>query len=300
MVKYIVLAVYVLCVVGLVLLKRQGKIKSEYSKIIVAVLIPIVGLILLIVCEKMYIDNQCGIDSNKINGLKVKDSKEDTKNFGNELVGNDYIPLEEALLINDVSTRRRIMLDILKKNPGEYIDVLNKAKLCDDVEVVHYATSTMMGIQTEYDNKLRECKEKFLKNVSDKTNFRNYVKLLKKYIDEGFLQGEALKNRRIELDYVLNTEQSNMDEKRYVFLNVQNKIELKMFDGAKKLLDMAKEKWEEEEKVYMLLCNLYRDSNKGYMIKNVLDEVRDKGLYLSPEGRKWFDFWNGGRAWEGM
>ena len=50
------------------------------------------------------------------------------------------IPLEEALLLNDSGIKRSMILDILSKQPEEYINLLKEARENDDVEVVHYAT----------------------------------------------------------------------------------------------------------------------------------------------------------------
>ena len=54
----------------------------------------------------------------------------------------DIVPLEEAILINDVKVRRRFMLETLYTDPLKYLDVLNIAKYNDDVETSHYATTT--------------------------------------------------------------------------------------------------------------------------------------------------------------
>ena len=52
--------------------------------------------------------------------------------------------------------RHSLMLDILHKNPNEYIAILQKARNSDDTEVTHYATTMMMEIQTEYEKKLQQ------------------------------------------------------------------------------------------------------------------------------------------------
>ena len=65
------------------------------------------------------------------------------------------VPLQEALLINDASTRRQLIMDILYHDTGEYVDVLNRARMNDDVEVVHYATTAMVELQKDYEERLQ-------------------------------------------------------------------------------------------------------------------------------------------------
>ena len=41
------------------------------------------------------------------------------------------VPLQEALLMNDASTRRELMMDILYDDVGEYVEVLKNARMKD-------------------------------------------------------------------------------------------------------------------------------------------------------------------------
>lgn len=59
------------------------------------------------------------------------------------------VPLEEALIVNDSSQRRSLVMSILNDNPSRYIDVLSQARLNEDVEVVHYAATAMAPDQRQ-------------------------------------------------------------------------------------------------------------------------------------------------------
>lgn len=61
------------------------------------------------------------------------------------------VPLEEALIVNDSSQRRSLVMSILNDNPSHYIDVLSQARLNEDVEVVHYAATAMAQIRAKED-----------------------------------------------------------------------------------------------------------------------------------------------------
>ena len=58
--------------------------------------------------------------------------------------------------MDDPSVRRSVMLDVLMQDTRSYIPVLNQARMNDDVEVVHYATTAMATLSKEYDIKLQE------------------------------------------------------------------------------------------------------------------------------------------------
>ena len=108
------------------------------------------------------------------------------------------VPLQEALLMNDASTRRELMMDILYDDVGEYVEVLKNARMNDDTEVVHYATTAMVELQKDYETKLQKQKEAFALE-EDAGLLDEYIQTLEKYVESGLLEGNMLKNRRLEL-----------------------------------------------------------------------------------------------------
>nr|MCR5610198.1 hypothetical protein [Lachnospiraceae bacterium] len=94
------------------------------------------------------------------------------------------------------------------------------------------------------------------------------------------------------LDNVLNSTKNFFAEKIYAYMNIANKIKLKQYDTAAKLIDDAKEKWQDDEKIYMLELKCVREGKGKKSIKDILREVKDKEVYLSKEGKEWYSFWN--------
>lgn len=125
---------------------------------------------------------------------KMKVNEEIYKNIfsGNAQRGKEVVPLEEALLINSPSQRRKLMMDVLYDNPEEYIDLLYEARRNDDVEVVHYATTAMAELSKEYDLKLQKMEHDYAKNPEDVKLLTDYCSLLEKYISLGLVKGQPL------------------------------------------------------------------------------------------------------------
>ena len=46
-------------------------------------------------------------------------------------------------------------MDILNDDPSKYIELLEKARMNEDVEVVHYAITAMVELSKDYDSKLQ-------------------------------------------------------------------------------------------------------------------------------------------------
>ncbi len=62
------------------------------------------------------------------------------KSFVTSNEDNDAIPLEEAILLNDIHTRRKAVLSTFRDDPFRYLDVLLVARNNEDVDTTHYAT----------------------------------------------------------------------------------------------------------------------------------------------------------------
>lgn len=61
------------------------------------------------------------------------------------------IPLEEALLVNNPLQKRQLILSVLTEAPTSYYHLLQQARLNNDSEVVHYASTALAQISKEAD-----------------------------------------------------------------------------------------------------------------------------------------------------
>ena len=59
----------------------------------------------------------------------------------------NIVPLEEALIINDRQTRKKLILEMLLDDPVKNIDILLLARENNDVDTAHYANTTIAKIQ---------------------------------------------------------------------------------------------------------------------------------------------------------
>ena len=66
------------------------------------------------------------------------------------------VPLEEALILDTAEQRRKLILSVLTEDPVQYYDLLQQARMDDDSEVVHYASTALAQISKEADLKLQQ------------------------------------------------------------------------------------------------------------------------------------------------
>ncbi|MDO5521495.1 MAG: hypothetical protein Q4G58_13470 [bacterium] len=229
----------------------------------------------------------------EIEQLKIQDTKYRRIQIDQGENQDITVPLEEAIVINDEEVRRKLMLDILHKKPEDYINLLQRTRLSDDVELTHYATTSMMEIQSNYELNIQKLSQACRKNPDCLESLEKYRQELKSYIASGLISGTVLTIYRSQLHEVLiKLVTIDPEQKEYFRDLIENQVEMKQYSGIMEMLTLIKEKWKEEEIVYQLFVKYYFSIGRGDLIANVLEEVRENKVYLTNEGRNWFQFWS--------
>lgn len=112
----------------------------------------------------------------------------------------NIVPLEETLIINDTKEKRRQLIEVLKKDSSEYIDMLKIAVRDNDVETSHYAAAAIAEIKRNLDFKLQSFSVEFEKNKSDIKLLKGYADVLEEYIDSGLI--DDFNKRKIAIIYI--------------------------------------------------------------------------------------------------
>lgn len=283
-----------LCVcAGAGVMMKAGKIQTR-SLIFPAVLyIPVWGVLLLAVemyelRRKQMGTKEIGLDSLKIVDVKYQRIEVD-ENQNQEIT----VPLEEAILVNDASVRRRLIMDILHKNPEQYIELLQKTRTAEDTELTHYATTTMMEIQGKYEAQIHACRQEVEKRPENLNVLRRYQSVLKKYIDSGLISGTILEIYRNQLDeaeqLLLNQDPEN---RKYILERIENRIAMNKMDGIEQELNELLKKWPKEASVYRVFVEYYWKMNQGDKIEQLLMQMKKEDVYLTHEEKQWYEFWD--------
>ena len=287
----VVLIHLIICIVIFPLMK-QGKIKSSMVVYPAVVLVPVCGLVLLVIEEyrarnTKQKERQVGVESFKISDIRYKRIEVDDDS--NETI---TVPLEEAISVNNASVRRKLMMDILHRNPEEFIELLQMTRTADDTELTHYATTTMMEIQNKYELEIHKLSEEIKENPKELQVLKKYRKVLLKYIDSGLISGKILEIYRAQLDDILRKLCEMLPENRVYFQDyIRNQIALGKNDNIDgQIMDMIN-RWPDGVQVYQIYVEFLWKSNRGDEIPGVLNRLKEGNVYLSSEGKAWLEFW---------
>lgn len=141
----VLLLIHTLVCLVLWTLVKLGMLPVRGHMLPAMVLVPLWGPLLLVLCARGEAFGDA-LEDGTLESLLLND--EIRRGMQVQVREGDagVVPLEEALIVNDPSDRRRLMLSMLTDEPDAYLAQLQVAKLNDDVEVAHYAATAVAQI----------------------------------------------------------------------------------------------------------------------------------------------------------
>lgn len=120
---------------------------------------------------------------------------EDTRDVSS-MDAKEIIPFQEALLLNNAGVKRSLIIDLIFERPDQFVPLLYQARLNDDVEVVHYATTILSELTSKYDAKLQTLEGRMLDEPDSLAAKEAYLQFLQLYIDSQLAEGYYAKRLR--------------------------------------------------------------------------------------------------------
>lgn len=223
----------------------------------------------------------------------ILNSANTRRNLMIDMLKENVVPLEEALSIGSSDVRRKLMMDILTSDSSAFYSLLEQARLNDDVEVVHYATTAMSELGKKYDLMLQKCFKRHKENPDSLEALQQYCDCLRQYLNLGLVQGSIAAVRRKEYIAVLEklTAQCPTGE-NYAEL-AQMQMENGAFDDADRTLCTLETQFPASESTWLLRLQFHVRQHHGAAVQRMVREAPDTGIYFSEKGREQIRFWSG-------
>ena len=269
----------------------SGKSHLRKEHIIFLCLLPIFGIFAALIIELMNISGEQGKISVDLEPVNLGDDIlwKTLKSFHEK---GDLVPLEEAILINETKIRRRFMLEILYSDPYKYLDVLNIAKFNDDVEISHYATTTISKAQKDFQLSVQKLAVEVEHHPENVTVLDSYIEILEKYIKSGLLDEHLLKNLRLVYLTILDKKLHKIvNDKRTLIEKLRNNIELKDYDVAFETSDFLKKIFPEDEETWIEALRVCVEGNDADRLRETIDEIRRSDIAWTRQGRDQINPW---------
>lgn len=288
---FVILLLHIALCVHIFYVKKKDKILRSQNIMPFVCAVPFFGAVCFSICAwkgKNHLLGNLDSDMKQKDILKGRYQRIEV----DEDADIQVVPLEDALLVNDAKVRHSLMLDILHKNPNEYIGILQKARNSDDAEVTHYATTMMMEILTEYEKRLQEYDQEYHKSMQGE-RLREYILYLQEFIGTGLVSGsiERLYRERLR-DLLKSYFAISKKAGKMIFISIENYLWLGDVQMASEQLQLAGKEYPQDERMFMLYGEYFDQIRDYQSMKKMIAYMKSHHIYLSREGREWFSFWD--------
>ncbi|MDO3411582.1 hypothetical protein QWJ34_17595 [Saccharibacillus sp. CPCC 101409] len=207
----------------------------------------------------------------------------------------NIVPLEEALLIGDLASRRRTMIELLNGDATRNLETIKLAVSNEDTETSHYAVSALVEIKRKLNRSLQELSVQYEFSRQDPVFLKNYAGVLHDYIRSGFLDDDTMQRLRFDLAGVL---QLRIEADPGSFDAYEEKVaaelELHNYAAAETAARIFAERFPGREEPYLLLLNLYYSMRAPALFQETLLSLKRSDTRLTSRGLKSVRFWSEG------
>jgi hypothetical protein len=269
----------------------SGKSHLRKEQIILIFCVPVFGPLTALVMEMVNILNIQGTRPVELEPLSLGDDIlwVTLKSFHEK---GDIVPLEEAILINDVKVRRRSMLETLYTDPLKYLDILNIAKYNDDVETSHYATTTIAKAQKDFQLSIQKLAVAVENNPDDRELLDQYIETLDKYIESGLLEEHLLRNLRIVYSKALDKKLGHVkNDKDTLVKKLRNCIELSEYNSAYEIGDFLIANYQGDEHSWIESIRACVDGQDGDKLQEIVSKMRLQKINWTRDGKENVKVW---------
>jgi len=207
----------------------------------------------------------------------------------------NVISLEDALVHQDLATRRRVLLDMLKNESFQTPTLLERALQNEDTETSHYAVTAVMEIKRKLLLGLQQLSVQYELDRGNAELLRSYAAMLQKYMDSSLFDKQTQDHNRQLYDKVLKDllELDRSDEAIFVE-KINNSIQMKDYAEARRYCQLFRESFPDRETPYFIMLKLFYTLKLNKEFYEVLNELKSSPIRVSNQVLNTIRFWSRG------
>lgn len=288
----VLLLIHMLVCLVLSTLVKLGMLPVRGHMLPAMVLVPLWGPLLLVLCARGEAFGDA-LEDGTLESLRLNDAIRRGMQVQVREGDAGVVPLEEALIVNDPSDRRRLMLSMLTEEPDAYLAQLQAAKLNDDVEVAHYAATAVAQISKESDLKLQQLERAFKADPSAQ-NLDDYCDYLGDYLASGLAEGRVAQIQCQQYARLLARRCEREDGTPLRIRYATALADAGELDEAEAVITQLVAEVPDEQEAWMLCLRLAVMRRDGEAVQQVIDAIDNQHVYLSAVNREKLAFWRDG------
>lgn len=290
MFKLIVLLYYCYCF-GYGFHTIRKKKENGLIKVLIVTFFPLFGMILTV-----YLFPKKPIQIHQINNVNNEGKKKvaDVKQFRSVHVENEinFVPIQDALILNDNKTKRKLIIHSLKENSIQNPDILRQALQNEDSETSHYAATAIMEMKRKLLNSIREYSVMLDEKPNDVEVLTSYAEVIKEYLRSGFLDRGTYQRYQSLLSSVLEKIlESQKINKDHFIDKILCELELMNHRKASYYSELFLEEYPEDEMAYIMAMKLQYTLQNPIALQQIINELKKQPVHLSAKGLSIIRYW---------
>lgn len=287
------LVYYLIVAISLIIHVRKTR-RNIIVKLIVVIFCPFFGLFLIYLMFHDRKNDEPFIPEGIIQKQKGQAEILRKVNFERE---TSFVPMKDALLLNDNKTKRTMLLDILKNDTFSHIGILQTALQNDDSETSHYAATAIQDIKSKLLSSIQQMEYQLEKHPDDQKLLTSYAEVIKQYVNTGFLDERTEKKYYYHYSQILERIIEIVpNEKDYYIEKISCDLQLGELSSAEKYCHSFLDYCCNEEEAYFMSMKLYFSMKNQGKFNVILQMLRESSVRLSPNGLNKLRFWLQGDA----
>ncbi|MFD2118071.1 tetratricopeptide repeat protein [Paenibacillus yanchengensis] len=291
------IVLYILVSYAIIILCFKQTWPEKLLKMVVVTALPVVGWLMPIFFPRRLINQS---DEKFADYVERQQEAHSIRNMGiHQIVGKEeelnVVSIEEALIVSEHKARRRVMIDVLKKDSMQYLDVLQQAVSNEDTETSHYAVSAIMEAKRKLVLSLQQLSVEYEENPYNEEVVKTYAEIIDGYMRSGFLDDRTMLQYRYTYLQVLDQYLLISNDLEWAFQE-KIKIELKLgnYNGAEKSGQAYLQSYPYSENAYLHLLKIYYEMKSWTKLQQTLNLLKQSSVSLSNQALTVVRFWSEG------
>jgi len=278
----------VIIYITLILTRRSSLTPANIVPIIC---IPFFGVLSALTAEVVNRTNKSGEDTEPIETLSLG---EDIywKSIKKREEAQNIVPLEEALIINDRLTRKKLILEMLLDDPMKNINILLLARENNDADTPHYANTTIAKIQRGFQLQVQQLSFEHESNPSNIDLLNRYIETLGNFIDSGLSEAFLLRRQRIAFADLLE-KKIDLDgwNKEILLKKIRNCLALKDINAAVGANEILKKNFPDDEQTWISALWISVAGHDAARLEETIGEINRRKIDWSLSGKEQISTW---------
>lgn len=294
----------------------RGMLHIPSSMIALAVLLPLWGPLCAAAAEIHFRNGEKGDEDPETGRFGITDEVYRSIRMVNDDI-SAVRPIEDVLEQGTPAQRRSLLLSVLHTGAEPFVRPLRAAGVNDDTEVVHYAVTALVEMRSDYNQRIARMEAELQNRPMDTGVLLASADLDEAYLRSGIPENTEREERMAHCRAVLEKLLQNTSWERQAGMRGRTKsgeespepfsplqrtsllsrlgkicLAQKDVPAAEKIGETLIRELPDREDGYLLLLEAKAAARSGTGISEIIDTIRRRNIYLSPEARERIRFWS--------